>query len=200
MRVVEMHAPGDVRVEDLPKPTIQAPTDAIIRLARPGCADRTRGPTAAQTRYRSRSRRGMSTSASSNRSNPSRSATSWSGCSPSSRPRNSVLSGSSPCRGTPTGKRWPGSSAPPTSSRNVARRDRESQRAHGRARGVLRRGGGWYPGVDDADHRATRLGGHVGFVGVLHAAMDQRRAIKVLLQPRYRPTPVIERLDDESDL
>ena len=25
--------PGDVRVEDLPEPTIQAPTDAIIRLA-----------------------------------------------------------------------------------------------------------------------------------------------------------------------
>lgn len=54
--------------------------------------------------------------------------------------------------------------------------------------------------VDDADHRATRLGGHVGFVGVFHAAMDQRRVIKVLLQPQYRPTPVIERLDDESDL
>jgi threonine dehydrogenase-like Zn-dependent dehydrogenase len=28
-----MHAPGDVRVEDLPEPTIQNPTDAIIRLA-----------------------------------------------------------------------------------------------------------------------------------------------------------------------
>ena len=28
-----MHAHGDVRVEDLPEPTIQAPTDAIIRLA-----------------------------------------------------------------------------------------------------------------------------------------------------------------------
>jgi threonine dehydrogenase-like Zn-dependent dehydrogenase len=28
-----MHAAGDVRVEDLPEPTIQQPTDAIIRLA-----------------------------------------------------------------------------------------------------------------------------------------------------------------------
>ena len=33
MRGVVMHAPGDVRVEDLPEPTIQRPTDAIIRLA-----------------------------------------------------------------------------------------------------------------------------------------------------------------------
>ncbi len=33
MRGVVLHAPGDVRVEDLPEPTIQEPTDAIIRLA-----------------------------------------------------------------------------------------------------------------------------------------------------------------------
>ena len=33
MRGVVMHAPGDVRVEDLPEPTLQQPTDAIIRLA-----------------------------------------------------------------------------------------------------------------------------------------------------------------------
>ena len=33
MRGVVMHAPGDVRVEDLPEPTILKPTDAIIRLA-----------------------------------------------------------------------------------------------------------------------------------------------------------------------
>ncbi len=33
MRGVVMHAPGDVRVEDLPEPTLQKPTDAIIRLA-----------------------------------------------------------------------------------------------------------------------------------------------------------------------
>ena len=33
MRGVVMHAPGVVRVEDLPEPTIQQPTDAIIRLA-----------------------------------------------------------------------------------------------------------------------------------------------------------------------
>lgn len=33
MRGVVMHAAGDVRVEDLPEPTIQQPTDAIIRLA-----------------------------------------------------------------------------------------------------------------------------------------------------------------------
>ena len=48
--------PGDVRVEDLPEPTIQAPTDAIIRLAAARGADRTCGTTAAPTRYRSRSR------------------------------------------------------------------------------------------------------------------------------------------------
>ena len=33
MRVAVMHAPGDVRVEDRPEPTIVEPTDAIIRLA-----------------------------------------------------------------------------------------------------------------------------------------------------------------------
>jgi threonine dehydrogenase-like Zn-dependent dehydrogenase len=32
MRGVVMHAPGDVRVEDRPEPTILKPTDAIIRL------------------------------------------------------------------------------------------------------------------------------------------------------------------------
>ena len=33
MRGVVMHAPGDVRVEDRPDPTIEEPTDAVIRLA-----------------------------------------------------------------------------------------------------------------------------------------------------------------------
>src|SRR5215210_1887227 len=33
MRGVVMYAPGDVRVEDRPEPTIQKPTDAIIRLS-----------------------------------------------------------------------------------------------------------------------------------------------------------------------
>ncbi|NAZ88754.1 alcohol dehydrogenase catalytic domain-containing protein, partial [Kineococcus indalonis] len=33
MRGVVMHAPGDVRVEDVPEPTIQQPTDALVRLA-----------------------------------------------------------------------------------------------------------------------------------------------------------------------
>ncbi|GAA3606589.1 zinc-dependent alcohol dehydrogenase family protein [Microlunatus ginsengisoli] len=33
MRGVVLHAPGDVRVEDLPEPTVDEPTDAIIRLA-----------------------------------------------------------------------------------------------------------------------------------------------------------------------
>lgn len=33
MRGVVMHAPGDVRVEDRPEPTVQQPTDAVIRLA-----------------------------------------------------------------------------------------------------------------------------------------------------------------------
>src|SRR5436305_8987041 len=33
MRGAVLHAPGDVRVEDRPDPTIEQPTDAIIRLA-----------------------------------------------------------------------------------------------------------------------------------------------------------------------
>ncbi|MFJ2094637.1 zinc-dependent alcohol dehydrogenase family protein [Streptomyces sp. NPDC087901] len=33
MRAAILHAPGDVRVEDIAEPTITAPTDAIIRLA-----------------------------------------------------------------------------------------------------------------------------------------------------------------------
>ena len=33
MRGVVMYAPGDVRVEDRPDPTILKPTDAIIRLS-----------------------------------------------------------------------------------------------------------------------------------------------------------------------
>ena len=33
MRVAVMYAPGDVRVEDRPEPTILAPTDAVIRLS-----------------------------------------------------------------------------------------------------------------------------------------------------------------------
>ena len=33
MRVVVMHAPGDVRVEERPDPRIEAPTDALIRMA-----------------------------------------------------------------------------------------------------------------------------------------------------------------------
>src|SRR3954449_524982 len=32
MRGVVLHAPGDVRVEERPDPTIEAPTDAVIRL------------------------------------------------------------------------------------------------------------------------------------------------------------------------
>jgi threonine dehydrogenase-like Zn-dependent dehydrogenase len=33
MRGTVLHAPGDVRVEDRPDPTIEQPTDAVIRLA-----------------------------------------------------------------------------------------------------------------------------------------------------------------------
>ena len=33
MRAVVMHEPGNVTVEELPKPTILEPTDAIIKLA-----------------------------------------------------------------------------------------------------------------------------------------------------------------------
>src|SRR3954452_6725213 len=32
MRGVVLHAPGDVRVEERPDPTIEQPTDAVIRL------------------------------------------------------------------------------------------------------------------------------------------------------------------------
>src|SRR3954467_6913481 len=33
MRGAVLHAPGDIRVEDRPDPTIEKPSDAIIRLA-----------------------------------------------------------------------------------------------------------------------------------------------------------------------
>jgi threonine dehydrogenase-like Zn-dependent dehydrogenase len=33
MRATTLHAPGDVRVEDHDKPTIQQPTDAIIKVS-----------------------------------------------------------------------------------------------------------------------------------------------------------------------
>ncbi|SFO26335.1 Threonine dehydrogenase [Geodermatophilus obscurus] len=33
MRVAVLHAPRDVRVEDRPRPTVEAPTDAVVRLA-----------------------------------------------------------------------------------------------------------------------------------------------------------------------
>jgi threonine dehydrogenase-like Zn-dependent dehydrogenase len=33
MRVAVLSAPGDVRVEERPEPTIQEPTDAVIRLS-----------------------------------------------------------------------------------------------------------------------------------------------------------------------
>ncbi|HWU08047.1 MAG TPA: alcohol dehydrogenase catalytic domain-containing protein, partial [Streptomyces sp.] len=32
MRSTVLYAPGDVRVEDRPKPTIEQPTDAVIRV------------------------------------------------------------------------------------------------------------------------------------------------------------------------
>ncbi len=32
MRAVVLNAPGDVRVETLPDPTVQAPTDAVVRV------------------------------------------------------------------------------------------------------------------------------------------------------------------------
>jgi threonine dehydrogenase-like Zn-dependent dehydrogenase len=36
MRATTIHAPGDIRVEDVPDPTIQAPTDAIVKVVA-GC-------------------------------------------------------------------------------------------------------------------------------------------------------------------
>ena len=36
MRATTIHAPGDIRVEDVPDPTIEAPTDAIVKVAA-GC-------------------------------------------------------------------------------------------------------------------------------------------------------------------
>lgn len=33
MQATVLHAPGDVRFEDVPEPMIQKPTEAIIRLA-----------------------------------------------------------------------------------------------------------------------------------------------------------------------
>ncbi|WP_462287464.1 hypothetical protein [Nostocoides sp.] len=34
MRATVMYGPGDVRVEDLPEPRIEQPTDAIVRVVR----------------------------------------------------------------------------------------------------------------------------------------------------------------------
>jgi len=111
-----------------------------------------------------------------------------------------VRSGSSPCRGTPTGKRWPEFGATDiVEKRGDAGTAKVKELTNGlRAYSVVEA-----VGTQESIMQTiapTRLGVHVGFVGVLHAEMDQRRAIKVLLQPRYRPTPVIERFDDESDL
>ena len=34
MRAAVFHEPGDIRVEDVPDPSIEAPTDAILRITR----------------------------------------------------------------------------------------------------------------------------------------------------------------------
>ena len=36
MRATTIHAPGDIRLEDVPDPTIEAPTDAIVKVVA-GC-------------------------------------------------------------------------------------------------------------------------------------------------------------------
>lgn len=45
MRATVMHGPGDVRVEDVPDPTLNDPTDVVMRLTRACAAVATSGPT-----------------------------------------------------------------------------------------------------------------------------------------------------------
>ena len=49
MRVTTIHGPRDIRLEERPEPTIEAPTDAVIKVTAGASADRTCGPTAART-------------------------------------------------------------------------------------------------------------------------------------------------------
>ena len=68
MRVTTIHAPGDIRLEDVPDPTIEAPTDAIVKVTA-GCIcgsdlwpyrgenDITAGPTRSATSESASSRR-----------------------------------------------------------------------------------------------------------------------------------------------
>ena len=84
-------------------------------------------------------------------------------------PSSSARSGSSPCPGTPTGRRWPASSAPPTSSPSAATTGVAKIKdltggygAHSVVEAVGTQESMW-----QAIH-ATRPGGHVGYVGVTH--------------------------------
>ncbi len=70
---------------------------------------------------------------------------------------------------TPTGRRWPASSAPPTSSRSAARR--ASRRSRSSPAGSARTRSIEAVGTQESMMqaiRSTRPGGHVGYVGVSH--------------------------------
>ena len=54
MLATVLHAPGDVRFEDVAEPKIEKPTDAIIKLPRPASAGPTSGPTAGCSRSTAR--------------------------------------------------------------------------------------------------------------------------------------------------
>src|SRR5829696_10454108 len=115
-----MHAHGDVRVEDLPEPTIQAPTDAIIRLAAVRVCGSDLWPHSGSDEV----------------SEPKPTGHEYVGVVEQVESIKvgdfvvgllAVLAAKElgaeriiAISRTPTGKRWPGSSAPPTSSRNVA--------------------------------------------------------------------------------
>ena len=52
MRATTIHGPGDIRVEEVPDPSIKRPTDAIVKVTAAASAGPTSGPTAGRTRSR----------------------------------------------------------------------------------------------------------------------------------------------------
>jgi threonine dehydrogenase-like Zn-dependent dehydrogenase len=199
--VAVMHAPGDVRVEDLPEPTIQAPTDAIIRLAAARVCGSDPWPHSGSDEV----------------SEPK----------PTGHEYVSVVE---QVESIKVGDFVVGLLAVLAAKelgakRSIAMSRHADLQALAREFGatdiVEKRGDAGIAKVKELTD-GLRAYSVVEAVGTqesmmqtiappasaatsgssmfLHAAMDQRRAIKVLLQPRYRPTPVIERLDDESDL
>ena len=96
-------------------------------------------------------------------------ATEPSGCAPSSRRSRWVPSRSSRCRGMPTARSWPASSAPPTSSRSAARREPPGSRSSPPVSARMPCSSASAPTARCGRRsHAARPGSTVGFVGVPH--------------------------------